>query len=190
LIINRMPAACTNIPKAIIHFLPDRSDSAPVTSWAPPQTAGYRGSNPHAIRRNASVLRVKPRLHRGGPRRIGLRQEHLGGHFAPHDHVGVLAAARGGSEKRVQEVTGARIGRVAQETCLSIDTIRFYEKQGLLRRSPRTEGGFRLSHAPGKRTYATQRGSVTAPVAGSLRRPACTASISTFVFGNVDFSVY
>ena len=27
---------------------------------------------------------------------------------------------------------------------LSIDTIRFYEKQGLLRRSPRTEGGFRL----------------------------------------------
>ena len=41
-------------------------------------------------------------------------------------------------------MTGARIGRVAQETGLSIDTIRFYEKQGLLRRSPRTEGGFRL----------------------------------------------
>ncbi len=38
----------------------------------------------------------------------------------------------------------ARIGQVAQETGLSIDTIRFYEKQGLLRRSPRTEGGFRL----------------------------------------------
>lgn len=33
---------------------------------------------------------------------------------------------------------------VAQETGLSIDTIRFYEKQGLLQRSPRTEGGFRL----------------------------------------------
>jgi DNA-binding transcriptional MerR regulator len=48
------------------------------------------------------------------------------------------------SEKGVQEMTGARIGRVAQETGLSIDTIRFYEKQGLLRRSPRTEGGFRL----------------------------------------------
>jgi len=44
----------------------------------------------------------------------------------------------------VQEVTGARIGHVAQETGLSIDTIRFYEKQGLLRRSPRSEGGFRL----------------------------------------------
>src|SRR5262245_61390812 len=37
-----------------------------------------------------------------------------------------------------------RIGRVAQQTGLSIDTIRFYEKQGLLKRSPRTEGGFRL----------------------------------------------
>ena len=38
----------------------------------------------------------------------------------------------------------AKIGQVAQETGLSIDTIRFYEKQGLLKRSPRTEGGFRL----------------------------------------------
>lgn len=37
----------------------------------------------------------------------------------------------------------ARIGQVAQETGISIDTIRFYEKQGLLKRSPRTEGGFR-----------------------------------------------
>lgn len=43
----------------------------------------------------------------------------------------------------------AKIGQVAQETGLSIDTIRFYEKQGLLKRSARTEGGFRLfgSHA-------------------------------------------
>lgn len=38
----------------------------------------------------------------------------------------------------------AKIGQVAQQTGLSIDTIRFYEKQGLLKRSPRTEGGFRL----------------------------------------------
>ena len=38
----------------------------------------------------------------------------------------------------------ARIGQVAQQTGLTVDTIRFYEKQGLLRRSPRTEGGFRL----------------------------------------------
>lgn len=38
----------------------------------------------------------------------------------------------------------AKIGHVAQETGLSIDTIRFYEKQGLLRHSVRTEGGFRL----------------------------------------------
>jgi DNA-binding transcriptional MerR regulator len=38
----------------------------------------------------------------------------------------------------------AKIGQVAHETGLSIDTIRFYEKQGLLKRSARTEGGFRL----------------------------------------------
>jgi DNA-binding transcriptional MerR regulator len=38
----------------------------------------------------------------------------------------------------------ARIGQVAQETGLSIDAIRFYERQGLLKRPLRTEGGFRL----------------------------------------------
>ena len=38
----------------------------------------------------------------------------------------------------------ATIGRVARETGLTIDTIRFYEKQGLLKRSARTEGGFRV----------------------------------------------
>jgi DNA-binding transcriptional MerR regulator len=37
-----------------------------------------------------------------------------------------------------------KIGQVAHETGVSIDAIRFYEKQGLLRRSARTEGGFRL----------------------------------------------
>ena len=37
-----------------------------------------------------------------------------------------------------------KIGQVANATGLSIDTIRFYEKQGLLKGSPRTEGGFRL----------------------------------------------
>src|SRR5882724_1046856 len=42
----------------------------------------------------------------------------------------------------------AKIGQVAQATGLSIDTIRFYEKQGLLRRSARTEGGFRLFGSP------------------------------------------
>jgi len=41
-------------------------------------------------------------------------------------------------------VATAKIGQVAHETGLSIDTIRFYEKQGLLKRSVRTEGGFRL----------------------------------------------
>ena len=47
-----------------------------------------------------------------------------------------------GARKAVSRA--AKIGHVANETGLSIDTIRFYEKQGLLKRSPRTEGGFRL----------------------------------------------
>ena len=38
----------------------------------------------------------------------------------------------------------ARIGEAAKQTGLSIDTIRFYEKERLLRHSTRTEGGFRL----------------------------------------------
>jgi DNA-binding transcriptional MerR regulator len=42
---------------------------------------------------------------------------------------------------------GIRIGKVSQETGLSIDTIRFYEKQGLLDRPLRSEGGFRLFDA-------------------------------------------
>lgn len=43
---------------------------------------------------------------------------------------------------------GVQIGKVAQETGLTIDTIRFYEKEGLLREPPRSEGGFRLYNAP------------------------------------------
>ncbi len=39
---------------------------------------------------------------------------------------------------------GLQIGQVARETGLTIDAIRFYEKQHLLKRAPRTEGGFRL----------------------------------------------
>jgi DNA-binding transcriptional MerR regulator len=37
-----------------------------------------------------------------------------------------------------------QIGRVARETGLSIDTIRFYEREGLLRPHARSKGGFRL----------------------------------------------
>jgi DNA-binding transcriptional MerR regulator len=43
--------------------------------------------------------------------------------------------------------TGVQIGRVAEETGLSVDAIRFYEKQRLLERPTRTEGGFRLFRA-------------------------------------------
>ncbi|HST79474.1 MAG TPA: MerR family DNA-binding protein [Verrucomicrobiae bacterium] len=40
--------------------------------------------------------------------------------------------------------SGIQIGKVSEQTGLSVDAIRFYEKQRLLERAPRTEGGFRL----------------------------------------------
>lgn len=40
--------------------------------------------------------------------------------------------------------SGSQIGKVSEQTGLSIDAIRFYEKQRLFERPPRTEGGFRL----------------------------------------------
>lgn len=39
---------------------------------------------------------------------------------------------------------GIQIGQVSEQTGLSVDAIRFYEKQRLLEHPPRTEGGFRL----------------------------------------------
>lgn len=39
---------------------------------------------------------------------------------------------------------GLQIGALAKQTGLTVDAIRFYEKQGLLKRAPRSEGGFRL----------------------------------------------
>ena len=39
---------------------------------------------------------------------------------------------------------GLQIGALAQQTGLTVDAIRFYEKSGLLKRPPRSEGGFRL----------------------------------------------
>jgi DNA-binding transcriptional MerR regulator len=43
--------------------------------------------------------------------------------------------------------SGMQIGKVSAQTGLSVDAIRFYEKQRLLERPPRSEGGFRLFHA-------------------------------------------
>ena len=43
--------------------------------------------------------------------------------------------------------TGIQIGTVSQQTGLSVDAIRFYEKQRLLEHPARTEGGFRLFNA-------------------------------------------
>jgi DNA-binding transcriptional MerR regulator len=42
---------------------------------------------------------------------------------------------------------GVQIGKVARTTGLSVDTIRFYEKEGLVRELERSEGGFRLYSA-------------------------------------------
>lgn len=39
---------------------------------------------------------------------------------------------------------GIQIGKVAEQTRLSIDTIRFYQKIGLVKQAARSEGGFRL----------------------------------------------
>lgn len=39
---------------------------------------------------------------------------------------------------------GTQIGTVAKHTGLTVDAIRFYEKAGLLKRPPRSEGGYRL----------------------------------------------
>jgi DNA-binding transcriptional MerR regulator len=40
-----------------------------------------------------------------------------------------------------------RIGEVARQTGLTVDALRFYEKERLLQRPPRTSGGFRLFSA-------------------------------------------
>ena len=40
--------------------------------------------------------------------------------------------------------SGIQIGQVSERTGLSVDAIRFYEKQRLLERAPRSEGGYRL----------------------------------------------
>ena len=37
-----------------------------------------------------------------------------------------------------------RIGEIAQQTGVSVETLRYYEKRRLLNAPPRTEGGFRL----------------------------------------------
>jgi MerR family transcriptional regulator, mercuric resistance operon regulatory protein len=39
---------------------------------------------------------------------------------------------------------GIQIGKVAERTGLSVDTIRFYQKIGLVKQPARSEGGFRL----------------------------------------------
>ena len=52
-------------------------------------------------------------------------------------------ATRGGDEGR-GPAAALKIGEVAKQSGLGIDTLRFYEKQGLLGRPARTESGYRL----------------------------------------------
>lgn len=42
------------------------------------------------------------------------------------------------------EHTGVHIGKVAEQTGLSVDAIRYYERSGLLHEPLRTKGGYRL----------------------------------------------
>ena len=44
----------------------------------------------------------------------------------------------------LSERTGMHIGKVAEQTGLSVDAIRFYERSGLLHEPDRSEGGYRL----------------------------------------------
>lgn len=44
-------------------------------------------------------------------------------------------------------VSGMQVGATAARSGLTIDTIRFYEKQGLVAKPPRSAGGFRLYSA-------------------------------------------
>lgn len=39
---------------------------------------------------------------------------------------------------------GVQIGKASEKTGLTVDTIRFYEKERILREPPRSEGGYRL----------------------------------------------
>lgn len=43
---------------------------------------------------------------------------------------------------------GLTIGKLAREAGVGIDTVRFYERSGLLPRAPRTPGGYRLYQLP------------------------------------------
>ena len=45
---------------------------------------------------------------------------------------------------RTSVTRGFQIGEVSRQTGMSVDTIRFYEKEKLLREPGRTEGGFRV----------------------------------------------
>jgi DNA-binding transcriptional MerR regulator len=48
-----------------------------------------------------------------------------------------------GTAFSVGDVEGLTIGRLADEAGVNVETIRYYERRGLLREPPRTEAGYR-----------------------------------------------
>jgi len=49
-----------------------------------------------------------------------------------------------GPHREIAKDSRLKIGELARQTGLSIKTIRYYERRGLLEQPPRTEGGYRL----------------------------------------------
>jgi hypothetical protein len=60
-----------------------------------------------------------------------------------------------------------QIGIAAKKVGLSVDAIRFYERNALLRRAPRTEGGFRRYGANCRKSWLTCGKNL--PIFGSLK---------------------
>lgn len=55
-----------------------------------------------------------------------------------------IAQSSGSTTAKPRRDAPLKIGRLARETGTSVETIRYYERIGLLARAPRTDGGFRL----------------------------------------------
>jgi DNA-binding transcriptional MerR regulator len=55
-----------------------------------------------------------------------------------------LNPIRASTQDAVSVAQTYRIGEIAQQTGVSVETLRYYEKRRLLNAPPRTEGGFRL----------------------------------------------
>ena len=64
-----------------------------------------------------------------------------------NQHKRKTATKESGQLPKPGETTWRKIGEVAKRTGIGIETLRFYERSGLLSRPARTEGGYRLYDA-------------------------------------------